>query len=220
MPPMGERRSDFRRGDAEIGVEIGAAEQADHRGAMTASEGTTSRNSQPEAANASHAASTRATIATSAHDAEVRPLTGRRQCRPQPSLDPFGEVEENDRDQDHEQDSAVGPGKVVPLGELVDELTEATEVDQELDADDVDHRENEAEAQAHEDRRQRRRQQNLPELLRRRERGSCGRRRSAPIAFRRALRRSSGSPAPGPRRSRSSRSSSRCGRRSRGTAGT
>ena len=43
---------------------------------------------------------------------------------------------------------------------------EAAEVDQELDADDVDHREDEAEPQADEDRRQRRRQQDLAELLR------------------------------------------------------
>ena len=43
---------------------------------------------------------------------------------------------------------------------------ESAEVDQELDADDVDHREDEPEPQADEHRGQRRRQQDLPELLR------------------------------------------------------
>ena len=84
----------------------------------------------------------------------------------QPSLEAFGEIEEHDRHQDHEQDRSVRAGQVVALGELVDELAEAAEVDQELDADDIDHREDEAEPQTHENGWQGGGQQDHAELLR------------------------------------------------------
>src|ERR1043166_4641412 len=67
--------------------------------------------------------------------------------RSQPSLNSVGEKEEHDADQDDEADRRVGAGQVVALGKIVDELAEAAEIDQELNADDVDQREDHAEAQ-------------------------------------------------------------------------
>ena len=75
----------------------------------------------------------------------------------------------HDADQDHEADRRIGSGEIVALGQLVDELPEPAEIDQELDADDVDQREDQPEPHADEDGRQRRREQYLPELLRGRE---------------------------------------------------
>src|SRR5262249_1548466 len=72
--------------------------------------------------------------------------------RSEPSFDPFGEHEEQHADQDHETDRRIGAGQVVALGELVDELAEAAEIDQELDPHDVDEREDHAELDADEDR--------------------------------------------------------------------
>ena len=43
-------------------------------------------------------------------------------ARSEPSFDPFGADEEQHADQDHEADRRVGPGQIVALGELVDEL--------------------------------------------------------------------------------------------------
>src|SRR2546428_5897907 len=50
----------------------------------------------------------------------------------EPSLDSFGEQEESDTHQDHEKDRGVHRRQVIALGQLVDELPEAAEVDQEL----------------------------------------------------------------------------------------
>src|SRR6185437_8337229 len=55
------------------------------------------------------------------------------------------------------------------LGQLVDQLAEAAEINQELHTDDIDHREDQAQPQTDEDRWQGRRQQDLAKLLRRRE---------------------------------------------------
>src|SRR5215470_5730614 len=85
--------------------------------------------------------------------------------RSQPSLEPVGEKEEHDADQDDEADRRVGAGEVVALREIVDELAESAEIDQELDADDVDQRKDHAEPQAHEDGRERGRKQDFPEQL-------------------------------------------------------
>src|SRR5450755_2084993 len=84
----------------------------------------------------------------------------------QPSLEPFGAGEEDDAGRDDEADRTVGSGQVVAFGELVDQLAEAAEIDQEFDADDVDHGEDEPQSQTDEYRGQRGRQQDLPELLR------------------------------------------------------
>src|SRR5436190_14388122 len=97
------------------------------------------------------------------------PLTFVSGARSEPSFDPFGADEEQYADQDHEADRRVGPGKIIALGELVDELTESAEVDQELDADDVDQREDHAEPHADENSRQRRWNQDFPVELRGRE---------------------------------------------------
>ena len=70
-------------------------------------------------------------------------------------------MKKHDADQDDEADRRVGPGQIVALGELVDELAEAAEIDQELDADDVDQREDQAEPHADEDGRQRGGKQDL-----------------------------------------------------------
>src|SRR5215510_4400027 len=65
--------------------------------------------------------------------------------RSEPSFDPFGEHEEQHADQDHEADRCVGAGQVVAFGQLVDELAEPAEIDEKLDADDVDEGEDHAE---------------------------------------------------------------------------
>src|SRR5439155_11575521 len=93
----------------------------------------------------------------------------RRSCRTQPSLNSFGDVEEQHAHQHDKSNRCVSPGQVVALGQFVDQLTEAAEVDQELDADNINHREDQPEPQAHEYRRQRRGQHDLPEHLCRRE---------------------------------------------------
>ena len=59
------------------------------------------------------------------------------------------------------RDRRIGAGQVVALGEIVDQLAEAAEIDQELDADDVDQGEDQAEPDADENGRQRRREQDL-----------------------------------------------------------
>src|SRR6476620_4289543 len=85
--------------------------------------------------------------------------------RSQPSLESFGENEDADADQDHEADRRIGAGKIVAFGKLVDELAKAAEIDQELDAHDIDQRENQPEPHADKDRRQRRRKQIFQDLL-------------------------------------------------------
>src|ERR1700691_3812986 len=88
--------------------------------------------------------------------------------RCQPSLGPFGDHEENDADENDETDRRIDARQIVALGQIVDELAEAAEIDQILDADYVDQRENQPEPDADKNRRQRGRKQDLPELLRRR----------------------------------------------------
>ncbi len=69
-------------------------------------------------------------------------------------------------DQNDKADRGIGAWEIVAFGQFVDELAEAAEVDQEFDADDVDQREDQAELNADKDGRQRRREQDFPELLR------------------------------------------------------
>src|SRR5581483_11393018 len=86
--------------------------------------------------------------------------------RSQPSFEPLRKHEDADADQNYEADRRIGAGEVIALRELVDELAEPAEIDQELDAYDVDQRKDQTQPQANEDGRQRGRKQNLPELLR------------------------------------------------------
>src|SRR5258708_2252639 len=81
-----------------------------------------------------------------------------RSHRPQPSLEPLAQIEEADADQNDEEDRAVHSRNLEALREIGDELTEAAEIDQELDADDVDEGEDQAEPEAVADRRDRRRE--------------------------------------------------------------
>src|SRR3954465_4705396 len=83
-------------------------------------------------------------------------------ARSEPSFDPFGADEKQHADQDHEADRRVSPRQIVALGELVDELAEAAEIDKEFDADDVDERKDHAEPHADEDGWQRGRKQDFP----------------------------------------------------------
>src|SRR5579885_3907481 len=85
--------------------------------------------------------------------------------RSQPSLDALQRHEESDAYQDNEEDRRIGAGEVVSFGKVVDELAETAGIDEELDADDVDQREDQSEPHADEDRRQRGGKQDLPELL-------------------------------------------------------
>src|SRR6202011_5986160 len=78
---------------------------------------------------------------------------------------PAGDGEEAHAYQNDETDRRVGSREIVTLGELVDELPESAEVDEKLDADDVDQREDEPEPDADEHAGQRRGKQDLPELL-------------------------------------------------------
>src|SRR5262245_7131725 len=89
--------------------------------------------------------------------------------RSEPSLQSLGEDEHANAHQDHETDRGVRSCKIVALGELVDKLAKAAEIDQKFDADDIDERKNQSESQSYEDGRQRGGKQNLPELLRRRQ---------------------------------------------------
>src|SRR5262249_40900530 len=89
--------------------------------------------------------------------------------RSQPSLDPFRRHEEQEAHQNDQADRRIGAGEIVTLGKIVDQLAESAEIDQELDADHVDQRENQPEAHADKDRGQGGWKQDLPELLRRRE---------------------------------------------------
>ena len=57
--------------------------------------------------------------------------------RSQPSLEPSGQIEEHDARQDYEADRAIHPRKIVTLGELVDQLPEAAEVDIDIAEDDL-----------------------------------------------------------------------------------
>src|SRR5689334_24812658 len=101
-----------------------------------------------------------------AHLPPPKPASG---ARSEPSFDPFGADEEQYADQDHEAYRRVGPGQIVALGELVDELAQTTEVDEEFNAHNVDERKDHAEPHADEDGRQRRAKQNFPVELRGRE---------------------------------------------------
>src|SRR6266576_3154597 len=73
----------------------------------------------------------------------------------QPSLDPLNDDEEDDAHQNDEADRGIGAGQVVTLGEVVDELAEAAEIDQEFDTNHIDQRKDQSELEAGEDRRQR-----------------------------------------------------------------
>ena len=173
-PPMASADADLRRGDAEVArrsrrCRAGATDRAPDRRKRrhdVAEQQSRRRQRFPRGErrrrrSRSRSAATRARVAAARSRCHV-PGRSHRSIRSVTSKNTIA-------GQDHEQDRAVGAGQVVALGELVDELAEAAEVDQELDADDVDHREDEPEPQADEDRRQRRRQQDLAELLRRRE---------------------------------------------------
>src|SRR6185312_14984793 len=71
--------------------------------------------------------------------------------RSQPSLKPFHQDEHAHADQDHEADRGVGSRQIVALGKLVDKLPQPTEIDQELDPDDVDQGKDQPEPQPDED---------------------------------------------------------------------
>src|SRR5260221_12694106 len=83
----------------------------------------------------------------------------------QPSLEPLREDEHGNTDQDHEADRGIGSGEIVPLGKLVDKLPKTAEIDQKVDADDIDEPEDQTEPQAREDGRQRGGSKHVPKLL-------------------------------------------------------
>ena len=124
---------------------------------------------QTRARRRSHTTTTATMIAIAAPCVPSNPAPQRLRCRPasvdrsQPSLEPLRQDEHADTDQDHEADRRVGAGKIVALGQLVDELAEPAEIDQKLDTDDVDSAKISPSRTSDEDRRQRRRKQNLPE---------------------------------------------------------
>src|SRR5215211_570793 len=115
------------------------------------------------------APSRRSRCARPSPDATPSGATGSRGAlidRPEPSLQPFQNDEDADAHQNNEADRGIGAGQIIALGKLVDELAEPAEIDQELDADDVDQSEDQSEPQANEDGGQRGRKEYLPELLR------------------------------------------------------
>src|ERR1700752_1057286 len=81
--------------------------------------------------------------------------------RSQPSLGPFRGHEEHDADENDEANRGIDAGEVVTLGKLVDQLSEAAEIDQKLDADDVDQCEDQPEPDTDKNRRQCRGKQDL-----------------------------------------------------------
>src|SRR5258707_12995528 len=83
----------------------------------------------------------------------------------QPSLEPLREDEHGNTDQDHEADRGIGSGEIVPLGKRVDKLPKTAEIDQKVDADVIDAREDQTEPQYDQDVGQRGGKQKLPELL-------------------------------------------------------
>src|SRR4051812_32930639 len=87
----------------------------------------------------------------------------------QPSLQPFGEKKDAHADQDDKANCRIGTGKVETIRQFVDELAETAEVDEILDAHNIDQGKDQPEPHADEDGRQGRREQYLPELLPRRE---------------------------------------------------
>ena len=82
----------------------------------------------------------------------------------------------------------VHGGQVVALGQIVDQLAEAAEVDQELDADHVDEREDQARAAARRRCWAAPREAGSSRIAGERDSRSCGRRRSARGAWRAGLR--------------------------------
>src|SRR5215510_7492103 len=84
----------------------------------------------------------------------------------QPSLESLCEEEHANTDEDHEANRSIGSGKIVPLGKLVNKLSEAAEIDQKFDSHDIDQREDQTEPESNEDGWQRGRKQDLPKLLR------------------------------------------------------
>src|ERR1043166_2641672 len=90
-------------------------------------------------------------------------------ARSQPSLHPAGHGEKAHAHEDDATDRRIGPGEIVSLGEFVDKLAQSAEVDEKLDAHDVDQCEDQPQPDADEHARQRCREQDLPELLRLRE---------------------------------------------------
>src|SRR5215510_4997497 len=87
--------------------------------------------------------------------------------RPQPSLGLFESYEKYNTNEDHEADRRIGAGEIVAFGKVVDELPKAAEIDQKFSTDNVDKGEDQSEADADKDRRQCRRKEDFPELLRR-----------------------------------------------------
>src|SRR5215213_9612866 len=85
--------------------------------------------------------------------------------RSQPFFYSVGDEEEEDADEDDEANRRVSARQVIAFRKIVDELAEPAEVDQELDADDVDQREDHAETHPDENGRQGSRKVYFPEQL-------------------------------------------------------
>src|SRR5258708_1470295 len=85
--------------------------------------------------------------------------------RSQPLFQPFGKKKDAHADQNDKADCGVGTGKIEAIRQLVDELTEATKVDEILDTHNIDQGKDQPEPHTDEDGRQGGREQYLPKLF-------------------------------------------------------